>query len=234
MSAVRAVLLDAFGTLVTMEPPAPHLRAELRRRAGLEVSEAEAAAAFRAEIAYYLAHHLEGRDTASLDRLRDRCADVIRDCLGPDRVDRATARAAMLAALRFASYPDAAPGLRRLRERRLKLVVASNWDCSLPRVLERTGLAELVDGVVSSAEVGAAKPDAALFQAALALAGVRADQALYVGDSPANDVEGARSAGIRAALMARDEPPSVRWHAPASGGQAVPRVRELGEVASLI
>ena len=48
---VRAVLLDAMGTLIELEPPAPRLRAELRARAGLEVSEAEARAAMGEEIA---------------------------------------------------------------------------------------------------------------------------------------------------------------------------------------
>ena len=57
----RAVLLDALGTLVELQPPAPRLRAALRE-AGFEVDEERAAAGFGAEIAYYLEHHLEGAD----------------------------------------------------------------------------------------------------------------------------------------------------------------------------
>jgi hypothetical protein len=53
----RAVLLDSFGTLVSMEPPGAHLRAELAKR-GAAVGLETAAAAFRAEIAYYLEHHV--------------------------------------------------------------------------------------------------------------------------------------------------------------------------------
>jgi putative hydrolase of the HAD superfamily len=55
--AVRAVLLDALGTLVELQPPAPRLQ-RLLREAGFEVSEERAAAGFMAEIAYYLDHHL--------------------------------------------------------------------------------------------------------------------------------------------------------------------------------
>ena len=66
MQPTRAVLLDALGTLVHFDPPAPLLRAELRDRLGLEVSEETAAAAMKAEIAYYRAHLHEGRDPASL------------------------------------------------------------------------------------------------------------------------------------------------------------------------
>jgi putative hydrolase of the HAD superfamily len=83
-------------------------------------------------------------------------------------------------------------------------VVASNWDCSLPQVLEQADLAALVDGVVASAVVGFDKPAPQLFEAALELAGCDAADALHVGDSPAADVAGAQAAGIRALLLERD------------------------------
>jgi putative hydrolase of the HAD superfamily len=194
---VEAVLLDSFGTLVEMEPPGPLLAEAL----GVPVKRAEAA--FRAEIAYYLEHHGEGRDAASLDALRDRCASVLRDTLGMPSPDLPTIRAAMLDSIRFHAYPDTAPALIELRHRGIKLVVASNWDCSLPQVLEEAGLLPLVDGVVASAVAGADKPDAAVFEAALELAGCDASRAVHVGDSADKDVAGARAAGIRALLIDR-------------------------------
>ena len=78
--ATRAVLLDALGTLLALEPPGPPLRQELRRR-GLDVSLEEAERAVAAEIAYYRQHHLEGFDARSLAGLRERCAAVLRDAL---------------------------------------------------------------------------------------------------------------------------------------------------------
>jgi len=57
----RAVLLDALGTLVELQPPAPRLK-RLLHDFGFEVSEERAAAGFMAEIAYYLDHHLDGSD----------------------------------------------------------------------------------------------------------------------------------------------------------------------------
>src|SRR5918999_2816302 len=104
----------------------------------------------------------------------------------------------MLASLRFTAHADAAPALRELRAGGLRLAVASNWDASLPEVLERAGLRELVDAVVASAAVGAAKPDPALFHAALDAVGATPAEALHVGDSLERDVGGARSAGLRA------------------------------------
>ena len=233
---IEAVLLDAFGTLVTIEPPGPHLRAELAAR-GVEITEESATAAFRAEIGYYLAHHLEGRDASSLDDLRDRCAQVILDNLDAPALEHRTAKDAMLAALRFSAFADAAPALRALRERGLRLVVASNWDVSLPRVLERAGLGPLVDAVVSSAEVGAPKPAPELFAAALERAGVPARRALHVGDSISGDVEGARAAGLRPVLIVRDDPLGAAVRAlqgPPLGAPGVPAVGDLRELRSLV
>ncbi|MEA2349535.1 MAG: hypothetical protein QOG86_476 [Thermoleophilaceae bacterium] len=221
----RAVLLDALGTLVRLEPPAPRLRAELAAR-GFEVGAEAAERAFAAEIAYYLEHHTEGRDASTLAELRNRCAAVLADALGVPALPVAEAREAMLAAIRFEPFADAAPALRELRVRGLRLVVASNWDCSLPEVLERAGLAALVDGVVSSAQAGARKTDPRLFEAALAAAGCGPDEAVHAGDSLGNDVAGAIAAGIRPVLVDRDgtrEPPA---------GVAV--IARLGELAALI
>ncbi len=221
--AARAVLLDALGTLVELQPPAPRLREALRRQ-GYEVSEAQAAAGIGAEIAYYLDHHIEGRDPESLDRLRDRCARQMRRALELPDLGQAEARSAMMDALSFEPYPDAIPGLRALRERGLRLVIASNWDCSLPEWLGPTGLIDLVDGIVTSADVRAAKPAPELFARALAVAGVAPGEALHVGDSLQNDVAGARAAGIRALLLRREgeAPPGIE------------AVRSLEEVPSVI
>jgi putative hydrolase of the HAD superfamily len=239
-AGIDAVLLDAFGTLVALEPPGPRLRAELRRRTGREVAPEAAEAAFRAEIAFYLEHHLEGADTSSLDRLRDRCAAVIADALSLGPAERPTVRAAMLASLRFCAHPDAEEALRALRAGGLRLVVASNWDCSLASVLEAAGVGALVDGVVASATVGAAKPAPAVFEAALALAGTSAERAVHVGDSPRHDVAGARAAGIAAVLLDRGDSgpagaPAALFHGPDERAQpTVPTIRSLRELPSLV
>jgi putative hydrolase of the HAD superfamily len=205
---VRAVLLDALGTLVRLEPPAPSLRAELAARFAIDVDEREAAAAIGAEITYYRAHLDEGRDPRSLADLRRRCAEALREAL-PERargrlgdVDALTE--ALLASLRFAAYADAAPALEALKARGLRLVVASNWDVSLHSVLERVGLAASLDGIVTSAEAGARKPSPEIFRQALRVAGVSAPDSIHVGDSIEEDVAGARRTGIAPVLLRRD------------------------------
>jgi putative hydrolase of the HAD superfamily len=200
----RAVLLDALGTLLELLPPVPRLRAGLREHAGLEVDEAPAARAIAAEIRYYRAHLGEGGTAAGLAGLRERCAEVVRAELGADGVPRAALLTALLAALEFRAFPDAAPALAVLRQRGARIVVVSNWDVSLHERLQETGLAPLVDGAVASAEIGAAKPDPAIFRHALGLAGgVEPARAVHVGDTLGADVEGARAAGIRPVFLAR-------------------------------
>jgi HAD superfamily hydrolase (TIGR01549 family) len=112
--------------------------------------------------------------------------------------------ATLLEAIRFAPFADAPPALDALRADGVRLVCVSNWDCSLGRVLESSGLLDRLDGVVSSAEAGARKPDPAIFAAALALVECGPDEALHVGDTPEEDLEGARRAGIRALLIDRE------------------------------
>jgi putative hydrolase of the HAD superfamily len=224
MARTRAVLLDALGTLVELDAPAPRLRAELLERTGLDVGSAAAERGFGAEIAYYLDNQMRGGDRAGLEQLRDDCATAMRDTLAVPELDHPTVRAAMLAALEFKPFPDVRPALRELRGQGLRLVVVSNWDCSLPEWLDRAGIGELVDGAVSSAALGVAKPAPAVFEAGLRLAGCDAAEALFVGDSVDNDVHGARAAGLRALLVKRDGglPPGIEV------------VRSLGELSAIV
>ncbi len=190
----EAVFLDALGTIVELEPPWVHLAAEL----GVEADE-RLVAAVRTEMDYYKAHAHEGVDAAALTDLRTRCAALL-----SSELEREIDVATMMATIRFRAAADAEPALTELRGRGLTLVCVSNWDISLGEVLERCGLAPLLDGVVSSAGAGARKPDPAIFEPALELAGVGVEQALHVGDTPEEDVAAAEAAGIRCLLLDRE------------------------------
>jgi putative hydrolase of the HAD superfamily len=221
----RALLLDALGTLLTFEPPAPHLRAALRERLGVDVGAAAAERAMRAEIAFYRAHLHLGGDAAGLAELRRASAEAMRPELPAPAAaaDGPVLLEALLASLRFAPYAEVPGVLSALRADGMRLVVVSNWDVSLHERLAETGLAELVDGAVASAEIGAAKPDRAIFARGLQLAGVPASAAWHAGDSWDADVEGARAAGLRAVLVARD----------GTRPEGVPVVASLAELPTL-
>jgi len=220
-----AILLDALGTLVALEPPAPRLRAELAQRFGLEVSAAEAARAIAAEIAYYRAHLDEGRDESGLAALRRQCAEVLRSALPADAARLAPDALVepLLASLRFTAFPDARPALESARRRGQCLVVVSNWDVSLVGVLRRLELEPLLDGIVTSAGAGARKPSPAIFEQGLAVAGVPPADAIHVGDTLDEDVAGARAADIEPVLIRRGD-----------GRPPVPGVRTISSLSELV
>ena len=198
------MLFDALGTLVELEPPWPLLRAALAGAHGVEVDEQHAKAAVLAEMSYYKAHHMDGRDEASLAELRARCAQVLQEglpALAPLGLDEVTEL--LLGSLRFRPYPDAAPALGRLRQLGIRSAVVSNWDVSLPGVLGELGLGGLVDAVVVSAQAGVAKPASGIFERALREVQSPPSRALFVGDSPETDVAGALAAGVRPVLLDR-------------------------------
>jgi putative hydrolase of the HAD superfamily len=228
-SGYRAVLFDALGTLVELQPPWPLLQNTMATRHGIEISGEEAKQAMLAEMSYYRSHHDEGSDEASLGDLRERCALVLRDqlpqaaALGVEEMTEA-----LLDSLRLTPFPDAAPALAALRAGGLRLAVVSNWDCSLRSVLSELGLAGAVDTIVVSAEAGALKPDAAIFHVALGQLRREPHEAVFVGDSLETDVFGARAAGLRALLLDRD---SAMEAPPAD---SVERVYSLHEVVELV
>jgi HAD superfamily hydrolase (TIGR01509 family) len=90
--------------------------------------------------------------------------------------------------------------LGTLRDRGLRLAVVTNTWPDPPRLVRREldelGVTPLVDAVVLSGEVGARKPQPAIFEAALAALGVAAEDALFVGDRLVDDVAGAAAVGM--------------------------------------
>ncbi len=199
------MLFDALGTLVRLEPPWPLLAGALASRYGVEISEDEARRAMRAEMTYYLEHHNEGRDAASLTELRARCAEVLGRALPEVARELSTDELTdvLLESLRFIPFGDAATSLGSLRILGVRTAVVSNWDCSLRNVLGELGLAGMLDAVVTSAETGARKPDPRIFEAALAAVQCKPERAIFVGDSLDIDVAGGQAAGVRSVLLDR-------------------------------
>jgi HAD superfamily hydrolase (TIGR01549 family) len=101
----------------------------------------------------------------------------------------------------FELYDDALPVLSELRLAGLKLGLISNTSRDLDAFVRHFGID--VDAWISSGTHGKVKPSPLIFAAALDLLGVSAGDAVMVGDSPEDDVEGARASGLRAILLDR-------------------------------
>jgi putative hydrolase of the HAD superfamily len=120
---------------------------------------------------------------------------------------------------------DTRPTLDALRDAGFRLGVVSNADGRVDSLLRDLALRDAFDVIVDSHRVGIEKPDPAIF--ALALAELDADPAtsLFVGDSYAIDVLGARAAGMHAALL---DPLGM------AGAVDCIVIHALGEVPSLV
>lgn len=99
-------------------------------------------------------------------------------------------------------HEDAVPFLEELRRRGIRTAFVSNCSSNTRPLLTRLGLADLVDELVLSCEVGSAKPEPGIFRAALERLRVSADEALFVDDQPGY-CDGAAAVGIEAVLIDR-------------------------------
>jgi putative hydrolase of the HAD superfamily len=192
-SELDAVTVDAMGTIVALDDPAPRLQHALAER-GLERELEEVGAAFRAEVAYYLPRTLEGRDEESLDDLGRRCTAVFLEHARAE-LDPGEFAPAFLAGIVFSPLAGAAEALGRLHRAGLALACVSNWDISLRSHLEEAHLDGYFTEIVSSAEAGAAKPDPEVFRLAVERLGVTPERTVHIGDGD-TDREGAAAAGI--------------------------------------
>ncbi len=226
--AVRAVFLDAVGTLIHPEPAAPVVYEAVARRHGsrldLAIIAARFAAAFRRQEALDHAAGLRTSEERELARWRAIVGEVLGDVSDPESCFQEL-YAHFAAAGAWRCEPGTRAVLDTLAARGWEVGIASNFDHRLHGVA--AGLPELRPArhLVVSSQVGWRKPAPAFFAAVCAAVGRSPAEVLFVGDDLANDYEGARAAGLRALLLDpgdRTPPPPAE------------RIRRLGELADLL
>ena len=210
---IHAITFDADGTLwdfeAAMRGALGHAVAELRQVAPLE------AAALTIDQMIATRNEVEARffgKVANLEAIRLAAFEATLAQIGiADEVLAARLNDLYLAH-RFGDivlYEDVHPVLAVLRGRfRLGLLTNGN---TYP---ERCGLPDTFDFAVFGQDHGTKKPDPKLFQVALQRAGCARRQLLHVGDSLANDVGGARAAGVRSVWLNRDRRGNDTPHVP--------------------
>lgn len=123
-------------------------------------------------------------------------------------------------------FPDVMPALDSLRQSGYRIGVISNMNQSGAVLARDLGLEGHVDFIVTSREASAEKPHAPIFLMALERAGVRAAEAVHVGDQLDSDIQGAEAVGIRPVLMDRyGNHPDYAAH---------PRISTLDELPELL
>jgi HAD superfamily hydrolase (TIGR01662 family) len=200
---LRAVLFDVDFTIAK---PGPLLGPEGYRdagaRFGLTLDPAKYAEA-RAAAVEDLHHHPElDHDEEIWIRFTE---DIVRGMGGAGPHVREIAEAitdGWLHSENFELYDDALPVLAQLRESGLKIGLVSNTSRDLDAFVRHFALN--VDAWISSGVHGKVKPSPTIFKACLELLEIRPEEAAMVGDSPADDVDGARALGMRGFLVDRE------------------------------
>jgi putative hydrolase of the HAD superfamily len=132
----------------------------------------------------------------------------------------------------FELYDDVPASFRALASRGIRIGLISNSHRCLASFQSHFELQGLVDAAVSSAQHGFMKPHPSIFAAALQLVDALPGQALMVGDSVRQDVDGALRAGMRAALLHRGD--AAHPEADALRARGVAILHSLTETVELV
>lgn len=130
-----------------------------------------------------------------------------------------------------ALQPDVLDALPALADR-YRLGVLANQRAWIRETMARDGIARYFDVWSVSEEVGAEKPDPAIFDHAVAVAGTLPERCAMVGDRLDNDVEPARRQGMKGVWLLRGEAPDEPT--PEQLSRADAAVRTLGEIAEAL
>jgi len=131
-------------------------------------------------------------------------------------------------------YEDSLPTLEALRLRGYRMGLVSNTPWGTPHYLwekqvEKFALAPLLEVCLFSSGVGYRKPHPTIFREALRRLGIRSEHALFVGDTPAEDMAGAHAVGMRTVLITRGAAPEG---ADSCGADAI--IPSLGALLALL
>jgi putative hydrolase of the HAD superfamily len=224
---IKAVLFDWIGTLAHPEPDRPELFSRAARELGVNVSPQQLIRGIHMAESQVPAgappRWREGKDEAPFIRWWEVLTAEAGVQMPREVMLEITKRASHQAKnAKWALYDDVPSAMKMLKRRGLVLGLISNI------ILGRAGVGmeSYLDLVVTSKEVGADKPEPAIFLTALERAGVNAQEAIYVGDQYQTDVLGARGVGIRPILIDRfDLEPEI---------SDCPRIHSLAELNSYL
>lgn len=232
----RAVLFDFGGTLydyATLAPGDAESILALARWAGLAAELPEIRRAQREAMRAVFRDYLPRRYYLHRDLFRDAAAGTMRGLgVEPDaeHLDRFRDLQWALHKRDFQLRPGVVETLQALRARGLHIGMVSNIDeDQLAHLLEVAGVRPYFDSLLSSEAAGACKPHAAIFEEALRRASCAPGEALFVGDTLAQDIAGANAMGMRSVLIWHrdDKQPSYAEIRPTHVIRRIPELLEL-------
>ena len=232
---IRVILFDVNGTLLGYEDPLGFQGrfAQACRDMGHPVTVDQVDAVFRRLVDQWAIKKRQGFQRASNDdQYRTTMTWVYQQMLEglaiPGDVESKASALYERFIIREGFMPlhsDVEDTLIRLRAAGLRLGVLSNFPSHLEDTLKAHGIHGHFDFFVTSSLVGMEKPDPAIFELAIARAGVPRDQILYLGDDPDDDIQGASAVGLAAILVDRHN----RWPE-----VTCPRIKSLAELPAIV
>lgn len=237
MPEVRAVLFDLGGTLydyMTLLPAEREGLLELARHAGIEAEEHLILRAHQESLRRVFRAYVPRRFYLHRDMFREALLGMLEEfgvAVQEDNLERHRERQWERHAQLFELRDGVVDTLRALRARGLHLGIVSNIDEDQLQHLVGVGqLAPYFDSILSSEMAQSCKPDPGIFAEALRRAGCRPEEALFIGDTIAQDIAGANRAGMRSVLL---------WHRDdRDPPQAEPRpyyvIRRIPDVLHLV
>ena len=199
MARPRAITFDVGGTLIEPWPSVGHVYAQVAAEHGFELSPATINQRF----------HAAWRGRNDFKHRREDWARLVEQTFGTLVPFGATKTFFDTLYDRFAEakswrvFDDVWPALHSLTQRHVKLGIISNWDERLRPLLRNLALDQPLAVIVSSHEAGHMKPAPEIFSAAANQLGLAPAEMLHVGDTIAEDVEGAKAAGMQAFWLDR-------------------------------
>ena len=204
MQSIQAIFFDIGDTLVFDDPPLRDRLAAAAQFLGLALDPVRLPDAFRRAEAFAAERYVAGIAWDAPGALQE-TVGVLWKALGlpPLTNEQWNVFASAFAALPFIRFvpPEAGAMLDELKRRGFRLGAISDWEDTLPEVLAELGLIDYFDALSISAVVGVTKPDALMFEDALAQIGLPAAACLHVGDWYELDAIGAINAGMPALLF---------------------------------
>lgn len=238
MSGIEIVFFDAGETILHPHPSFAEIFARVCRDAGNDVSpsDVEAVQARLAPHLMDLSHDDDDPDArpyagSSLDEREARrfWMHLYRRFAAELGLDDAGLPEALFAKFTdlatYKLFDDVVPALRELHDAGLRLGLISNFERWLEELLVELEVGNLFDVAMISGIAGIEKPDRAIYELALQRAGVEAEQAVHVGDSPSMDAEPAAALGMHVVLLDRAARyPDSPW----------PRIESLKELKAAV
>jgi putative hydrolase of the HAD superfamily len=212
MSTLRAVTFDVGGTLIKPWPSVGHVYAAVAARHGVRVPAPTLNRQFVA--AWKTRKDFRHRMSDWSDLVDQTFAGLVEVPPSASFFPEIYDQFACASAWRI--FDDVIPCLERLRRCGMRLGAISNWDHRLRPLLRQLKLEGWFETIVVSIEAGHPKPDARIFSTAAEQLKTDPAAILHIGDSPIEDVEGARGAGFQSLLLKR-----------------IPRARKANALSSL-